>query len=113
MKVLWVNNESSEHPWIYYQFIVSHAHSHQNPFPNSPLPSSFLVVLTHGWASLVAQTVKNLPVMRETWVQSWAGKIPWRREWLTTPVFWPGEFCGQRRLAGYSPWGHKDRGTTE
>ena len=20
------------------------------------------------------------------------GKIPWRREWLPTPVFWPGEF---------------------
>ena len=27
------------------------------------------------WAFLVAQTVKNLPVMRETWVQSWVGKI--------------------------------------
>ena len=23
---------------------------------------------------------------------SWVGKIPWRREWLSTPVFWPGEF---------------------
>ena len=21
-------------------------------------------------------------------------KISWRREWLPTPVFWPGEFCG-------------------
>ena len=39
-------------------------------------------------ASLVAQLVKNLPAMRETWV----GKIPWRRERLPTPVFWPGEF---------------------
>ena len=37
----------------------------------------------------------------------WVRKIPWRREWLPTPVFWPGEFHGQRRLAGYSPWGHK------
>ena len=25
----------------------------------------------------------------------WVGKIPWRREWLPTPVFWPGEFHGQ------------------
>ena len=25
---------------------------------------------------------------------SWVGKIPWRRERLTTPVFWPGEFHG-------------------
>ena len=24
----------------------------------------------------------------------WVGKMPWRREWLTTPVFWPGEFHG-------------------
>ena len=61
--------------------------------------------------------IKNLPVMQETWV----GKIPWRRESLPTPVFWPGEFHGWRRewlpnlvfwpgefnrrrsLAGYSP----------
>ena len=28
--------------------------------------------------------------------------IPWRREWLTTPVFLPGESHGQRSLAGYS-----------
>jgi len=25
----------------------------------------------------------------------WVGKIPWRRERLPTPVFWPGEFHGQ------------------
>ena len=42
----------------------------------------------YSWASLVAQLVKNLPAMQETWV----GKIPWKRERLTTPVFWPGEF---------------------
>jgi len=29
-------------------------------------------------------------------------KIPWRREWLPIPVFLPGEFYGQRSLAGYS-----------
>ena len=31
----------------------------------------------------------------------WVGKIPWRSEQLPTPVFWPGEFPGQRSLAGY------------
>ena len=61
------------------------------------------------WASLVAQMVKNLPAMQETWV----GKIPWRSEQLPTPVFWPGEFHGQRSLAGYSPWGRKELDTTE
>ena len=35
-------------------------------------------------------------------------KIPWRREWLPTPVFWPGEFHGL-----YSPWGRKESDTTQ
>ena len=34
----------------------------------------------------------------------WVGKIPWRRERLFTPIFWPREF---HRL--YSPWGHRVR----
>ena len=37
----------------------------------------------------------------------WIRKIPWRRKWLPTPVFLPGESCGQRSLAGYSSWGGK------
>ena len=35
------------------------------------------------------------------------GKILWRRDRLPTPVFLPGEFHGQRNLAGYCPRGHK------
>ena len=38
----------------------------------------------------------------------WVGKIPWRRETLPTPGFLPGEFPGQRRLVGYSPWCDKE-----
>ena len=38
-------------------------------------------------ASLVAQLVNNASAMRETWVQSWVGKIPWRRARLPTAVF--------------------------
>ena len=52
--------------------------------------------------SLVIQMVKNLPAMQETQVQSLVKKIPWRREWLPTPVFLPGKSHGQRSLAGYS-----------
>ena len=33
----------------------------------------------------------------------WVRKIPWRKEWLPTPVFLPGESHGQRSLAGYNP----------
>ena len=38
---------------------------------------------------LVAQKVKNLPVMQETQVQSLGGKILWRKEWLLASVFLP------------------------
>ena len=37
----------------------------------------------------------------------WVRKIPWRREWLTTLAFLPGEFHGQRSVGDYSPRGHK------
>ena len=60
-------------------------------------------------ASLVAQMVKNHPVMLETWFDPWAGKIPWRREWLSTPVFWHGEFHELYNCPG----GHKESDITE
>ena len=63
-------------------------------------------------ASLVAQMVKNLPAVQETRVPSWVGKIPWRREWLPTPVL-PGESHGQRSLVGYSLQGRKESDRTE
>ena len=40
----------------------------------------------------------------------WFGKIPWRREWQSTPVFLPGKSHSQRILAGYNPWGCKRTG---
>ena len=40
------------------------------------------------WASLRVQLIKNPRAMGETWVWSLFGKIPWRRERLTTPAFW-------------------------
>ena len=59
-------------------------------------------------ASLLAQLVKNLPAMWETWVDPWVGKIPWKRKRLPIAVFWPGEFHGL-----YSPWGRKELDMTE
>ena len=72
------------------------------------LPFEWLLFLPINGASLVAQTVKNLPAMQETWVWSPVRKIPWRREWLPTAVFLPGEFRWQMNLVGYSPWGLKE-----
>ena len=43
----------------------------------------------------------------------WIEKIPWRKSWQSTPVFFPGESHGQMSLEGYSPWGHKESDITE
>ena len=64
--------------------------------------------LQYSWASLVAQLVKNQQQSRRPGFYPWVGKIPWRRERLPPPVFWPREFHGL-----YSPWGHKESDTTE
>ena len=47
--------------------------------------------------------------MQEVWVGSLVGKIPWRRKWQLTPVFFPGKSHGQRSLVDYNPWGHKSQ----
>ena len=67
-----------------------------------------IFAITQG-ASLGAQLVKSLSSTQETWI----GKIPWRRKWQHTPVFFPGELHGQRSLVGYSPRGCKELDTTE
>ena len=43
----------------------------------------------------------------------WIGKVPWRKKWQCTLVLSPGESHGQRSLAGYSSWGHKELKMTE
>ena len=57
----------------------------------------------------MAQSVKNLPAMQETWLPSPGREDPLEKGMATPPVFLPGEFHGQRSLAGYSPWGHNSR----
>ena len=56
--------------------------------------------------------VKNLPAMRIPGFDAWVRKIPWRKEWLPTPVLLR-ESHGQRTLAGYSLRGPKESDTTE
>ena len=43
----------------------------------------------------------------------WAGKIPWRRKWPPTLVFFPGKSHGHRSPVGYSPCCRKESDTTE
>ena len=46
-------------------------------------------------------------------VGSIPGRIPWRRKWQPTPVISPGKFHGQKNLASYIPWGHKEMDMSE
>ena len=88
--------------------------------------------------SLVAQTVKHLPTMRETRVQSLGPEgllekgmathssilapypqkkglkeIFLRRKWQPTSVFLPGESQGQGSVVGCHLWGRTELDTTE
>ena len=56
----------------------------------------------------MSQLVKNLPVMRETWVQSLGWEDPLEKGKATHSIFWPGEFHGL-----YRPWGRKELDKTE
>ena len=57
--------------------------------------------------------VNNLPAVRRPGFNPWVGKIPWRRKWQPPPVPLPGKSHGQRSLAGYRPWCHKELDVTE
>ena len=78
------------------------------PWRRDRLPSPVFI------ASQVAQMVKNLLAMRETWVLSlgWEDPLegghgnPFQYSYLENPH-------GQRSLAGYNPWGHKESDMTE
>ena len=102
-----------------------------------------MIQLIYIWALLVAQKVKTLPVMWETWVQSLGWKDTLEKgmathssilalenshknlraileTWVpslgweaTDSVFLPGEFHGLRSLASYSSWDLKESETTE
>ena len=56
---------------------------------------------------------KNLPAnagdIKDAGLIPGSGRFPWRRPWQPSPVFLPGEFHGQRSLAGYSPRGCRVR----
>ena len=57
-------------------------------------------LLQYSWASLVVQTIKNLPAVQETWVGSLGWEDPLEEGMATTPVFLPGE----------SPWTEESGG---
>ena len=81
---------------VYISYIIiainTHTHVHTS-FPGGP-------------------AVKNLPAMQEIQVQPLSQEVSWRRKWQSIPVFLPGKSSGQRSLAGYCPWSHKESDMT-
>ena len=63
----------------------------------------------------MAQTVKYLPAVWETWVRSLGGEDPLKKEkkWQPTLVLLPAKSHGPRSLVGYSPRGRQESDTTE
>ena len=59
-------------------------------------------------ASLVAQTVKNLPECGRPGFDLWIGKVLGRSEWLPTPVFFPRKPPRTEEPGDYSPQGRKE-----
>ena len=55
-------------------------------------------------ASLVAQRLKHLPAMRETWVRSLGREDVLEKEMATHSSILAWKSHGQRSLAGYSSW---------
>ena len=71
------------------------------------------MILRKGGTSQVAQMVKHLSAMRETWVRSLDQEDPLEKEMAihSSAIAW--KIHGQRSLIGYSPWGRKESNTTE
>ena len=79
---------------------------HTNPsYVSFKMPRDLDATSKVSWAFLVAQVVKKPTSQCRRHKR--CGFDPWVRKIL------PGQFHGQRSLASYSPWGHKESDTTE
>ena len=65
------------------------------------------------WAFLVAQMVKHLPAVWETWVSSLGQEDPLGKEMAIHSSTLAWKIPWTESLVGYSPWGCKESDTTE
>ena len=70
-------------------------------------------LLMAGGASLMAQMVKILPAMPETWVLSPGRKDPLEQGLATHSIILAWRIPRTEESVPYSPWGHKELDTTE
>ena len=85
-----------------------------------PLPFSLSLSLSPSqspshslWFTALCRIMVGFPGGSDSKESGRIRKIPFRREWLPSPIFFHGEFHGQRSLVGYSPWGRKESDMTE
>ena len=114
----WTSSEDSAGPWGFLkgergkQIDCSCSRSPQFDSWVSSSPGEGIdYPLQDSWASLVAQTIKNLPAMQDTWVLCLFWEYPLEESMATNSCLEIPH--GQRSLAGYSQWGCKVPDTTE
>ena len=61
----------------------------------------------------MAQTVKHLPTMQETWVQSLGWEDALEKDMATHSIILAWKIPWTEELVGYSPWSRKESDTTE
>ena len=79
------------------------------PWTVESMESQSQTRLSNFRASLIAQLVKNLPAMQETQIQFLAQEDPLEKEMAARSSILAWRIPWTEALAGYSPWGHKNR----
>ena len=87
------------HGWATFTFALQ-----ADSLPSAPPGKSYIISYVNWWLRWQRICLQ----CRRPRFDPWVRKIPWRRKWQPTPAFLPGESHGERRLGGYSPWGHKE-----
>ena len=73
----------------------------------------FPFALTYFWLPWWLTWLRSFKQRRRPRLDRWVRKIPWRREWVSTPGFLPEKWHGPRSLVIYTPWSRKESDTTE
>ena len=91
---------------------LAHHYTDERVCGNVVLRSECFIVCNVG-ASLVAQLVRNLPAVQETWVQLLSQEDPLEEKMATYSRIFAWKIPRTEEPAGCKLWGHKESDTTE